>query len=463
MSASATSVKRPPVLEGNRPIGTTAWFAKDPLGFLEKYAPQYDDAGIFEVTSVFFKFMPDFKRLMFVTSPDYVKHILQENNRNYKKSVGYKWLKLLLGEGLVTSEGDFWRKQRRLMQPAFHRDRLAGFASIITSECQRIIDEWKERPDKSTINLSHDMMEMTLRIICKCMFSTDVDDAIDVVNREFNYANERLIARVLSPVEMPLWVPTPGNIHEKRAYAAIKGVVAQVIVKRRKSNQHYDDLMAMLMEARDEDTGETMDDEQIKDEVVTIFLAGHETTAVALTWLFHCLDENREVEKKLLAEACSVLNGRTPVVEDLRNLEYARMVIEETMRLYPPVWSVGRYAIEDDVVDGWLIPAGTNVLMPNISIHHNPRYWPEPMKFIPERFSRENSKDRHRFVYFPFGGGPRLCIGNNFALMEMQLAVPMLVQQFGLHKPAGFKFKRAPLITMRPEPEMKMVLNRRAV
>ena len=219
--------------------------------------------------------------------------------------------------------------------------------------------------------------------------------------------------------------------------------------------------MAMLMEVKDEDSGEVMSDDQIKDEVVTIFIAGHETTSVALSWLFHCLEENPEVETQLLDESKTVLNGRTPGLGDLAQLEYTRMVMDETMRLYPPVWGVGRHSLEDDVIDGYQIPKDTNCLIPIYFIHRDEKYWPDPLKFIPERFNKENSKDRHRFVYFPFGGGPRQCIGNNFALMEMQLAIPMIVQQFKLHKPAGFKFKKDPLITMRPKPEMQMVITRR--
>ena len=459
MPQAAAQPKLPPVLKGPWPLGSITYFAKDPLHFLETYEPQY--GGIFEVTSLFFKTATDFKRMMFVSNPEYVKHILQDNNRNYRKSFGYEMLKLLLGQGLVTSEGDFWRKQRRLMQPAFHRDRLTAFSKIMTEQCSEMLNKWNALPDKSTINLSHDLMEMTLRIICKAMFTADVDDAVEVVNREFNVANEKLIARALQPLRIPLWVPTPGNVRENHAYNSIRQIVTHVIEKRRKSKEHYDDLMAMLMEAKDEETGEMMSDTQIRDEVVTIFLTGHETTSVALTWLFHCLDENPDVESKLLAEAKTTLNGRTPGLDDLRNLEYTRMVIDETLRLYPPVWGVGRHSLEDDMIDGYFVPKDTNCLISIYSLHRDPKYWTEPLKFIPERFNKENSKDRHRFVYFPFGGGPRLCIGNNFALMEMQLVVPMIIQHFKLHKPANFKFKRDPLITMRPNPEMQMEINAR--
>lgn len=450
-----STLKQLPVLNAGNPIfGSIHLFAKDPLKFFIDYQYQYD--GIFRVKS------PSYlEQIVVVSKPDYVKHILQDNNKNYHKSFGYTIMKLLLGNGLLTSEGDFWRRQRRLAQPAFHRDRLAAFVKIMTDAGSTLLQKWDTLPDGTTINLSTAMMQVTVDIVCKAMFSADVEDAVAVVNKEFNVANEKLIKRITSHIKIPLWLPTPGNIREKNSYKAIRGVVEKIIDKRRQSTEHYDDLLAMLMEAKDEDTGEMMSNEQILDEVVTIFLAGHETTAVALTWLFHCLEENPEVESKLLDEAKNILQGNTPQLDDLRALEYTRMVIDETMRLYPPAWVIGRHSLGDDEIDGYHIPKGLNTLIPVYAIHRDKRYWDEPEKFIPERFSKEKTKSYHKFLYFPFGGGPRLCIGNNFALMEMQLIVPMIVQHYKLRKPKGFQFKQDPLITMRPEPEMQMQIWRR--
>lgn len=449
----------PPIAEGGWPIGSAKKFAQDRLGFFEEYVPKYGD--LFELTSVFFKLIRHFKKVVIVTGPDMVKHIMQDNNKNYVKSYGYSVLKVLLGEGLLTSEGEFWRKQRRLLQPAFHRDRLASFVSTYAEFGQQLADKWSKEPAGTVVDVSQGFMEATLNIVSKAMFSTDVGDAMDVVNREFDYANEKLIARITSPFPMPFWMPLPGVKREEESYEAIKNVVAQVIEKRRNSTEKYDDLLAMLMEVEDADTGEKMSNQQIQDEVLTIFLAGHETTAVALTWLVHCLDENPEVVEKLLEEEKAVLNGRTPTIDDLRSLEYTRMVIDETLRLFPPAWIIGRHATGPDKLGEYDIPADTNCLIPVYYIHRNPKYWEEPLKFKPERFSKENSKGRHKFVYFPFGGGPRLCIGNNFALMEMQVVVPMLVRAIKLTKPAGFKFKREPLITMRPTPHMQMEVQHR--
>jgi cytochrome P450 len=455
MNETTIEAKELPYMkDGHWLFGAGLMFSQDPLRFIGEYAAKYD--GIFRIRTANF-----IEQIVIVNKPDYVKHILQDNNKNYQKSFGYQIMKLLVGNGLLTSEGDFWRRQRRLAQPGFHRERLASFNNIMVEETNELLKKWNQLPDGSVVNVSKDMMEVTLKIVCKALFSTDVDDVTDTVSREFHIANESLIKRIIDPIKIPLWFPTPHNVKENHAYKAIQAIVQQLIEKRRKSSERHDDLLAMLMEAKDEDTGEMMSDNQLKDEVVTIFLAGHETTAVALTWLFHCLEENPEVEQKLLEEARTVLNGRNPTLEDFRSLDYARMVIEETMRLYPPAWIIGRNAIDDDEIGGYHIPKGINTLIPVYHIHRDPQYWEEPLKFIPERFTKEKIRSYHKFVYFPFGGGPRLCIGNNFALMEMQLLVPMFIQQYHLQKAKGFKFKQDPLITMRPNPDMLMELHRR--
>lgn len=460
MTTTTEISQTPPVLKGRWPIGSVAGFIKDPLKFFGETVPKFE--GIFEVTSPFFGHGGKVKRLYIISKPAYVKHILQDNNKNYVKSFGYQVLRLLLGNGLLTSEGDFWRKQRRLMQPAFHRERLANLVKVMTEETKALSEKWQAYPDEKVISLSEEMMGLTLHIVCKAMFSTDVDMATETVNREFGIANEKLIKRITNPLRVPIGVPTPGNIREKRAYKGIQGIVKTIIEKRRASKERYDDLLGMLMEVQDEDTGERMSDTQLMDEVVTIFLAGHETTAVALTWLFHCVEENPEVEERLLVEADRVLDGKMPQMENIRELTYTKMVVDETLRLYPPAWIIGRHAVDKDEIGGFTIPKDTNCLIPVYYIHRDPKIWgAEPEKFNPERFSAENSKGRSKFEYFPFGGGPRLCIGNNFALMEMQIVVPMLLKLFKLQKPKGFKFKKDPLITMRPEPEMQMVLSKR--
>jgi cytochrome P450 len=446
----------PPKAEGGWPIGSARLLVADPLDFFEKFIPKY--GGIFQITSVFVKVMRQFDWIMVVSNPDMVKNIMQDNNRNYVKSHSYKVLEILLGHGLLTSEGDFWRKQRRLIQPAFHKDRMAAFVNIMATAAEEMVANWKKLPDVAEVNVSKDMMGMTLDIVCRAMFGTDVSDAMDVVNREFDKANEMLITRIKGPVRIPIYWPTLGNYRERKTYDAIKKVVSDIIDKRRKSTERYDDLLAMLMEVQDEETGERMSDNQIQDEVITIFLAGHETTAVALSWLMLCLDQNPEVEAKLKEEAERVLRGASPRMEHLRELEYTRMVIDETLRLYPPAWVIGRQSIENDEMGGYHVPKRTNCIIPVYYIHRDPLHWENPEQFIPERFNKQNSVGRHKFVYFPFGGGPRLCIGNSFAIMEMQIIVATIVQQVQVRKSKELTIKKEPLITMRPSPHLRMNL-----
>ena len=448
----------PPLAEGTSIIGAAKDFAEDPFRFYETFIPKYGD--LFRIKSVFFILRPEFDHMVVISNPDMVKHVMLDNNRNYVKSTAYNALKLLLGNGLLTSEGDFWRKQRKLMQPGFHRERLASFVKTYSDVTQEMIQRWSELEDGAEIDASEEFMQITLDIVCRAMFSSDVSDAIEVVNREFDYANQKLINRIKAPIPIPLSFPLPHIRRERNSYEAIKNVVANIIEKRRGSNEHYDDLLAMLMEVEDADTGEKMSNQQIQDEVITIFLAGHETTAVAMSWLVHCLDENPEVVEKILEEEKRVLKGSVPTIENLQSLEYTRMVIDETLRLYPPVWVIGRHSVEADVIGGYDIPKNTNCLIPLYYMHRDPKHWEDPEQFKPERFSKENSKGRHKFVYFPFGGGPRLCIGNNFALMEMQVIVPMMVRAFKMAKPKNFTFKKEPLITMRPNPHMKMVITK---
>jgi len=448
----------PPLAEGTSIIGAAKDFAEDPFRFYETFIPKYGD--LFRIKSVFFILRPEFDHMVVISDPDMVKHVMLDNNRNYVKSTAYNALKLLLGNGLLTSEGDFWRKQRKLMQPGFHRERLASFVKTYSDVTQEMLQRWSNLEDGAEIDASEEFMQITLDIVCRAMFSSDVSDAIEVVNREFDYANQKLINRIKAPIPIPLSFPLPHIRRERNSYEAIKNVVANIIEKRRGSNEHYDDLLAMLMEVEDADTGEKMSNQQIQDEVITIFLAGHETTAVAMSWLVHCLDENPEVVEKILEEEKRVLKGSVPTIENLQSLEYTRMVIDETLRLYPPVWVIGRHSVEADVIGGYDIPKNTNCLIPLYYMHRDPKHWEDPEQFKPERFSKENSKGRHKFVYFPFGGGPRLCIGNNFALMEMQVIVPMMVRAFKMAKPKNFTFKKEPLITMRPNPHMKMVITK---
>lgn len=430
-----------PKVPGNKIIGSVYNLMKDPVGFLEVNMEKYD--GAYRVGSIF-------KKVAIIDKPEYVKYILQDNNKNYTKSFGYEVLSLLLGNGLLTSEGDFWRKQRRLAQPAFHRDKLALLVDTMV-DCTNDLIQELDTVAGQEVNLAKEMMSVTLNIVAKAMFSSDIKDMVKVVGHEIDIANELAVKKINNPIQLPMWVPTPGHIKEQKSIKVLDDIIMGIIEERRASTEKHDDLLQMLMDVKDEDTGEQMSDRQLRDECMTIFLAGHETTALALSWGWYLLDQNPEEREKLFTEVDTVLQGRTPQLADLPNLPYTKLLVDEILRIYPPAWVIGRRPIEDDVVGGHTIEAGTNILMPVYHIHHNKEIWGDPNVFRPERFSKEEMKDKHRYAYFPFGGGPRLCIGNNFALMEMQLVIAMLAQHYKFDLRKGYKAELDPLITLRPK------------
>ena len=396
----------------------------------------------------------------FFTHPDHIGHMLQENHRNYQRSRDYRKLRRLLGNGLVTNDGASWLKQRRLMQPAFHRRRIAGFGETMVQETQEMLAQ-SEGPASSgsPLDVSVEMMRVTLNIVSRVMFGAEVQGDAARLEPLVTMAQREVRKRLYVLVDVPEWIPLPGNRRSRSARQTIDAVVTRIIQARRQSNSpQEDDLLSMLLEARDPDTGEPMDDDQLRDEVRTIFLAGHETTANALTWTWYLLARNPDAARRLREELAQVLNGRLPTVADVPQLPYTKMVIEESMRLLPPVWSLSREAIADDEIGGYRIPAGSTVVMSQYLTHRHPDFWEDPEAFSPERFAPERAKERHRFAYFPFGAGPRLCIGNNFAMLEAQLLLATIAQQYELDLVPEHPVELEPLITLRPKHGMMMTL-----
>ena len=434
-------------------FGNVYYLLKDPIPYFQESAAQFN--GIYTLTSRLIN-------LVVITEPEYVKHVMQDNNKNYIKWFKNDVLELILGRGLLTSEGDFWRKQRRLAQPAFHKERLAKMVDTMITCTEQQIKKLEQLADKRNVDISTEMMELTLNIVAGAMFSSEVKGAIDVVSHEIENASVMATARFNNPFRLPIKYPTPANLRERKSIQNLDDVLNPIIKERRKSTEHFDDLLAMLMEAKDEDTGEQMSDQQLRDETMTIFLAGHETTALALSWLWYLLDKNPAEAQKLYDEIDKVMQGRTPTMEDLQRMPVTRMVMDEALRMYPPAWLIMRENLEDDFIGGYRIPKGYTFMIPTYTIHHDPKLWPEPNAFRPERFSKENAKTHHRFAYFPFGGGPRQCIGNNFALMEMQLIIIMMLQKFRFKVTAGFEPVKHPMITLRMLNGMRVDIARRA-
>jgi cytochrome P450 len=417
-----------------------AW--RDPLGLMERRVAEYGD-----VMRMRFAWMGYYV----LNHPDAVHHVLVENHRNYQKSRNYKGLKYMLGQGLLTSEGDFWKKQRKLAQPAFHRDSLSKLAIDMVSCTNDMLDRWEKElvPNRPIFDLHREMMRLTLRIVGKTLLSTDLDGEAktigDALTVAITWANEH----VNSVLRLPPWVPTPNNIRFRRAQKTIDEIALRLIAERRAYGEERTDLLGLLMSAQDEATGEKMNDAQLKDELLTLVLAGHETTANALSFAFHLLAHHPEVEQKLLAEIAQTLGDRTPQLSDLPKMPYTKQVIEESMRLYPPAWVIEREAIEDDVVFDYRIHKNNVVAVFPWLLHQHPKYWQDPQKFDPDRFRPELTETRPKYVYMPFGGGPRMCIGNAFAMMEMQLLLPMIVRRHRFVEDQGFSLALDPTITLR--------------
>lgn len=399
-----------------------------------------------------------------VNDPALVKHILQDNHRNYDNRQTPTLLRLrpLLGRGLVLNEGESWLQQRRLMQPAFHRKRLASLAAMMTDEAAAMTERWRSNvAEGSPIGVSREMTQVTMRIILKAMFGADIEGDFDTISQAIQIALAQISKRVLSIVPVPESWPTPGNRAFDAAVRTLDAYVYGIIEQRRRSGVESDDLLGMLLAARDEDTGEGMSDTQLRDEVMTLFLAGHETTANLLTWAWHLIGQHPEVEQRLHAEIDSVLGKRLPTVADLPALPYARMVIDETLRMYPIAWLVSRQPNEDDNVGGYRIPAGATVLVSPYVVQHQSAYWENPEQFDPERFAPERSTNRPRFAYFPFGGGPRQCIGNSFAQMEAHLIIATVAQAYRLRALPGSQVEVNAAVTLIPRTPLQMTVHPR--
>ena len=395
-------------------------------------------------------------QVFLVVHPDGVNHVLQENHRNYVKSVDYQILKRVLGEGLLTSEGPLWLRQRRLMAPMFHRQRIAEFGATMVDSTLKMLDHWSSLASQgSTFDVCNEMMHLTLEIVARVLFKVELaGEMAHEIGRDVTVSNERLGQFDLGTL-LP-WLPTPRNREFRRATRSLDAIVAGIIADHRRSGRDRGDLLSLLLAARDQDTGEAMSDQQVRDEALTLILAGHETTANALAWTWYLLSQNPDVERNLHAELAEVLGGRAPAVADLPNLRYTSMVIDESMRLYPPAWSVGRSPVADDEILGFIIPKGSSVMLSQWLTHRHPDFWENPEQFDPDRFSRERSANRPRYAYFPFGGGPRQCIGNVFALTEANLILAAVAQKYRLRLAPGHRVELQPLVTLRPRYGLKM-------
>ncbi len=398
-----------------------------------------------------------------VAHPDLVKYVLQDNNKNYIRGKFYKNFKLFFGDGLLTTDGDYWLKHRRLAQPIFHRQNVSSIGVSMTAAVSNMLKDWEVYADKQQdFDIVPELMRLSLSILGNALFSIDLGQFASKVRPAVRFGLEAIVQRNGSINSIiPEWVPTPHNKGVIKARQTLDDIVYQVIDEHKRGVHQGRDLAVMLMDARDEETGLGWSDKEIRDELMTIFLAGHETSGTAMGWILYALSKHPEVRRRLEDELESVLGGRTPTVEDLPALPYLKMVVEETLRVYPPIWAYPRDAIADDEIGGFHIPAGSSIFLSPYATHRHPEFWENPEAFDPEHFLPERVAKRHKFAFFPFGGGPRLCIGRPLAMMQLQFMTAMVAQHYHLHAVSGHPVQYGALLSLHPLHGIKMTLHKR--
>jgi cytochrome P450 len=430
-------------------FGNALPYLRDPLAFLRSTRDRYGDVVRIALGPL---------KLTLLSHPDHVEDVLVTRNKLFQKDRFVDTLRPVLGDGLLSSEGDFWRRQRRLAQPAFHRDRIAAYGGIMVEHASRLVAQWR---DGDTRDVHKDMMRLTLEIVAETLFGAQVGDHAEAVG----HALEAVLDVATDPLEVFFPVlrrlPTRGRRRFDRAVAKLDEIIYGVVEQRRRSGAgQTNDLLSMLLHARDED-GSRMSDKQLRDECMTLFLAGHETTALNLSWTWLLLSQRPEVATKLTREIDDVLGDRPAAFADLPNLRYAGHVITESLRLYPPAWSMGREAREDLELGGYRVPRGGQVWFCPWSIQRDPRWFDDPDAFRPERWEGNLAKTIHRYAYFPFGGGPRFCIGQAFAQMEAVLLLVTLARAFDVEVLPKPRVVPETSVTLRPKHGLRVRLRRR--
>ncbi len=433
-------------------LGCVFPFRKDPIGYLMDAWSRYGDVVRIDIRG---------KTVHLVTRPEHIEHVLVRRRSTYFKGYGYEDQKLLLGEGLITSEGELWERQHRIMQPFFTPRGTMRFMDVMVNAIRDMLARWEPLADgERVIHVDEEMARLTGNIIVRILFSRDLNEETSRIDEAFQYCVGFIDRRSADLIALPMFVPTPGNRRFKQCLNAIHRYIDEQIDERR-VHPGEEDLLSVLMGARDEETGERMDRRQLRDELVTLFVAGYQTTMHALTWTWYLLDQHRQVAGRLWEEQHSVLNGHPPTLSTVQHLHYARMVFQEAMRLYPPIKVIVREAADDDEIDGYHIPGGSLVLVSPYITQRHPALWEHPETFDPERFTPEHTERRSRYAYLPFSAGPRICLGGNFAMLEAALVLAMVIRQYRLQLVPGHPVEPSTDVKTWPLHGMPMTIHRR--
>lgn len=423
----------------------------DPLSYLLSLREEFGDLAYFQLWGL---------RSMMLSSPEHIHEMLVKKAHQFTRArTQTQIIGRLVGQSVLTTDGEFWRRQRKLLQPAFHHKRIAGYGAVMVNHALKQAAGWQSG---QTLDIAHEMMSVTLGIVAETLFGADVSGTVDQVGQAAEMGQRAVTEQSFMFIPIPFWLPTRQNREMRRARKALDSVLMPIITERRKSQQDTGDLLSMLLlSVDDEDPTKRMSDEQVRNEAMTMFLAGHETTANALSWTWYLLAQHPAAEAKLHEELDRVLAGRSPTLEDLPQLPYTEMVIKEAMRLYPPAWIITRVAKEDTTIGGYRVPKGTITIASPYVSHRDPRYFPEPEKFDPERFHKVNEERLPRDAYMPFGDGPHICIGNMFAMLEARLILATLASRFQMRLVPGQKIEPVPLIALRPRDGIQVQLQAR--
>ncbi|OLT19157.1 cytochrome P450 [Actinomadura sp. CNU-125] len=426
--------------------GVFGKLVRDRLGLMTSAVTEYGDAV---------RVAAGPKTLYIFNHPDHAKHVLADNSGNYVKGIGLQQARRALGDGLLTSEGERWREQRKTIQPVFQHARIAAQATAVAEEASGLVERLKARRGLGTVDVVEEMTGLTLGVLGRTLLDADLG-GFSSIGRAFERVQDQAMFEMVSLSMVPMWVPLPRQLRFRRARAELRRVVDRLVADRRAGwSPEADDALSRLVAAVRKEADPAAADRRLHDELVTLLLAGHETTASTLGWSLHLIDGHPDVRRRLHEEAVEVLGDRLPVYDDLRRLTYTSTVIQEAMRLYPPVWILTRQAVNDDEVGGFRVPAGSDVLICPYTLHRHPDYWEEPDSFVPERFAPENAgepgspRERPRYAYIPFGAGPRFCVGSNLGLMEATFVLALVSRDLRLVGVPGRRVTPEPMLSLR--------------
>lgn len=433
---------RPPGPPGWAAVSLLSKMARNRLAVMSSVSARYGDAVRLPLGP---------KTLYFFNHPDHAKHVLAENNANYHKGIGLIHARRTLGDGLLTSEGELWTKQRKTIQPVFQAKRIARQAGAIADEAVKLVERLKAQRGAGPVDIRQEMTELTLGVLGRTLLDADLG-AFSEIGDAFEAVQDQAMFEMMSLGVVPTWVPLPKQLGFRRARAELQRIVDQLVADRESRTGDVadgDDVLSRLIESTRREADPRVGRQRMRDELVTLLLAGHETTASTLSWTFYLVDKHPEVWERLHAEAVEVLGDRPPVFEDLHRLKYTAMVVDEVMRLYPPVWLLPRLAQAEDNVGGYHVPAGADVLICPYTLHRHPGFWDDPDRFDPERFDPDRPTERPRYAFIPFGAGPRFCVGNNLGMMEAAFVIATIARDLRLTTVAGYRVVPEPMLTLR--------------